>query len=120
MSPDRFWIDHMVEKHECFHCEMRTEKIQVDGETIELLVPDFAVQFDVVETQKSSSHLFLILRDLDTSGWDNSLGIVAVALREPHGGNRYRVIFWHATYPHIWKHLQSNGSSGEVVDEQLE
>ncbi len=43
----------MVEKHECFHCDMRTEKIQVGNESIELLVPSFAVRFEVVETQKS-------------------------------------------------------------------
>ena len=72
----------MVEKHECFHCDMRTEKIQVGNESIELLVPSFAVRFEVVETQKSPNGLFLILRDLETSGWDDPLGIVAVALRE--------------------------------------
>lgn len=27
-SPQQFWIDHLVEKHECFHCEMRLEEIQ--------------------------------------------------------------------------------------------
>ena len=107
----------MVEKHECFHCEMRTEKIQVGDEAVELLVPDFAVRFEVIETQKCATRLFLILRDLETSGWDDSLGIVAVALREPNGENRYRVIFWHATYPYIWKHLQSSVSSGESADE---
>ena len=110
MSPEEFWIDHMVEKHECFHCEMRTEKIEVDDESVELLVPHFAVRFEVVETQKSATRLFLILRDLETSGWDDSLGIVAVALRELSAENRYRVVFWHATYPYIWKHLQSSVS----------
>jgi hypothetical protein len=118
MSTDRFWIDHMVEKHECFHCDMRTEKIQVGNESIELLVPSFAVCFEVVETQKSPNRLFLILRDLETSGWDDPLGIVAVALRELSAVNRYRVIFWHATYPYIWKHLQPGISHGESVDEQ--
>lgn len=43
MSPERFRGDHMVEKHECFHCDMRTENIQVDDEAVELLVPHFAV-----------------------------------------------------------------------------
>jgi hypothetical protein len=118
MSTDRFWIDHMVEKHECFHCDMRTENIQVGDEPIELLVPSFAVRFEVVETQKSPNRLFLILRDLETPGWENPLGIVAVALRECSAENRYRVIFWHATYPYIWKHLQSSISPGESVDEQ--
>jgi hypothetical protein len=110
----------MVEKHECFHCDMRTEKIQVGDEAVELLVPNFAVRFEVVETQKSSSRLFLILRDLETPGWDDPLGIVAVALREPKGENCYRVIFWHATYPYIWGHLHSSTGPGESVDEQPE
>jgi hypothetical protein len=118
MSTDRFWIDHMVEKHECFHCDMRTEKIQVGNESIELLVPIFAVRFEVVETQKSPNRLFLILRDLETSGWDDPLGIVAVALRELSAVNRYRVIFWHATYPYIWKYLQPGISPGKSADEQ--
>ena len=99
---------------------MRTERIQVGDESVELLVPDFAVRFEVVEIQKSSRRLFLILRDLETPGWDDPLGIVAVALREPNGEKRYRVIFWHATYPYIWKHLQSSVSPGESVDEQTE
>lgn len=88
MSSERFWVDHLVEKHECFHCDMRTENIQVGDEAVELLVPHFAVRFEVVETQKSSSRLFLILRDLETPGWDNPLGIVAVALPESNAENR--------------------------------
>ena len=113
MTSDRFWVDHMVEKHECFDCEMRIENIQVGDEAVELLVPHFAVRFEVVEMQKSSNRLFLILRDLETQGWDDSLGIVAVALREPDVEKRYRVLFWHATYPYIWKHLPSGGNSDE-------
>jgi hypothetical protein len=95
------------------------ENIPVGEESVELLVPNFAVRFEVVEAQKSASRLFLILRDLETSGWGDPLGIVAVALREPRAENRYRVIFWHATYPYIWRHLQSSESSGESVGEQL-
>lgn len=105
MSSDQFWIDHLVEKHECFHCDMRTENIAVGDENVELLVPNFAVRFEVVELQKSANRLFLILRDLDTPGWDTPLGIVAVAVRTPNSENRYRTIFWHATYPYLWEHL---------------
>jgi hypothetical protein len=97
---------------------MRTENIQVGDEAVELMVPHFAVRFEVVETQKSANRLFLILRDLETSGWNDPLGIVAVALRECSAENRYRVIFWHATYPYIWKHLQPSISHGESVGEQ--
>lgn len=105
MTSDQFWIDHMVEKHECFHCDMRTEHIEVCTETVELLVPHFAVRFEVVESQKSANRLFLILRDLDTPGWDKPLGIVAVAVKDPDSENRYRTVFWHATYPYLWEHL---------------
>jgi hypothetical protein len=55
------------------------------------------------------------LRALDAG---DPLGIVAVALRELSAVNRYRVIFWHATYPYIWKHLQPGISPGKSVDEQ--
>jgi hypothetical protein len=117
MSADGYWVDHMVEKHECFHCEMRTENVQVGEESVELLVPHFAVRFEIVETQKSASRLFLILRDLETPGWDDPLGIVAVAVREPIAENRYRVVFWHAAYPYIWGYLQACVPPAQGLDE---
>lgn len=93
----------MVEKHECFHYAARSETLQLDGESIELKLPEWAVRFEVVEAQRTSTRLFLILRDLETQGWDDNLGIVAIATRQPDGS--YAVVFWHATYPYIWSHL---------------
>jgi len=115
-APQQFWIDHLVEKHECFHCEMRSEEIQIHDETVELLVPSWAVRFEVVEGQKSSNKLFLILRDLETQGWDDPLGIVAIAVQELDQVSRYRVILWHATYPYIWKHLDPRRSTSKNTD----
>ncbi len=47
----------MVEEHECFHCDMRTESVLVGEEAVELLVPNFAVRFEDIEGWKLAREL---------------------------------------------------------------
>ena len=75
----------------------------VGGAELTVLVPQDAVRFDVVEVFQQSDRLFMILKDLDTQGWEDNLGIIAVATRQ--SDDCYAVVVWHSTYPYLWRYL---------------
>ena len=54
--------------------------VQTDGETIRLHVPEWVPRFEVVEFSRSRDRLYLILKDLETVGWDEPQVIVATDL----------------------------------------
>ncbi len=104
MSPEkRYWIDHVSEKHECFDYTPRAESIEVDGETLVLLVPDWVSDFEVVEATKCAASLYLLLRDREMSELDGHEGIIVMATQQEDGS--YAAVIWHHTYPYVWDHL---------------
>ena len=105
MSQD-FWIDHLAEKHECFGYQPRSEHLEIGGRQFELIVPSWVPRFEVVRASCEQDTMFLLLRDLETQGWDDSLGIVVVARQT--ADEQYAVVLWHGTFPYIWKHLGNN------------
>ena len=97
MSQTQQWCDLLSEKHECGPMSTRVELVQTDGETIRLHVPQWVPRFELVEFSRSHEKLYLILKDLESVGWDEPQGIVAIATQKPDGS--FAAILWHYTYP---------------------
>ena len=104
MSQTEQWCDLLIEKHECGPMPTRVELVQIGGDTIRLHVPEWVPRFEFVECSRAENRLYLILKDLETVGWDQPQGIVVIATRKSDGS--FATILWHTTYPYIWKHLQ--------------
>jgi len=104
MTPNQQCCDLLTEEHECGLMTTRVEIVQIDSASIRLHVPECVPQFEVVECLRSGDRLYLILKDLETVGWDAPQGTITIATQKPDGS--FAAILWHATYPFIWQHLQ--------------
>ena len=85
MTQNQPWCDLLIEKHECGLMTTRVEIVQIDGKSIRLEVPQWVSQFEVVEFSRSGDRLYLILKDLETVGWEEPQGIVVIATQKPDG-----------------------------------
>jgi hypothetical protein len=100
------WIDHLLEKHECFtYRETRVESIMAGERRIALIVPSWVPRFELLRASFDNNLLFLLLKDLETTGWDQPLGISAIA--KETAPDNFTTLFWHATYPYLLDKLDA-------------
>ncbi len=96
------WIDMLWEKHECFFFSAREVKVELDGRTVHLLLPEYMPAFTVKAWAERGELLFLVCQlELQFAG--EFVGAIIVARRKEEG--EYATVIWHELYPYALKYL---------------
>ncbi len=101
---ERFWVDDLREKHECYrYSETATVTCIVGGREVSIVVPEWlAVVADCSVVTEVGDILFVLGRT--SRMWNNKpTGVVMVAKRTPNGN--YAVGVWHELYPWALTHF---------------
>ncbi len=99
----RYWVDHMVYKHECFSYDDATRiSIKHNGRQLKLIVPAGSPKVKSYAVAENDG-LLMIVGEMKHKWNGENLGIVMVAKKRR--GNEYEVGVWHALYPWALKHF---------------
>lgn len=101
---DELWVDIHREKHECYGMKhTATIDVTVDGRVVQLIVPDYLAETEIVSATIGDDLLFAVGREGQPWDRDEYLGVLMAARR--HDQDTYLVHVWHALYPYALKYL---------------
>jgi hypothetical protein len=95
---DRYWIDCLNEKHECWsYDEAASVEVRHGDRTLRVLMPTYLNDVQAQVTAESPPFVFLLGKQARL--WCNEpLGVVIVAKQRE--GDMYEAVIWHELYPY--------------------
>jgi hypothetical protein len=95
---DRYWIDCLNEKHECWsYDDAGTVEVRHGGRLLRVLMPTYLTGVHAYVTAESPPFVFLLGKQ--SRKWDGRLlGVLIVAKQREQ--DIYEAVIWHELYPY--------------------
>ncbi len=95
---DRFWVDRLCHKHECFgYDDTWSVKVTHDDNPYTLILPKYLPKIDIKSVSITGDLLYAVGRWREEWYDKDHLGAVVVAKRVDE--HTFATVVWHETYP---------------------